>query len=639
MGYDRHLFRRGTVWQWRRRICGLSTGSCILQVSLRTTDRREAVKLARMMSVECDRMLDDNDPKSLSQADLNTWMREVFADALDKQSRARTVGKMDAGADTAEEALWDQATARAWGLLDDHGLSARVPANVDPAKPALTEMEEHVTGAMLASLAKTLRSEGLINKNAASFQRATGRPATSAFHLIQLQQAYIKAMAHAFRALPDLHAGRDDAEKSMLDDTLADILATEAKIFSARGNMANEHSSESAMATVPVVQTVMTAVSTAEFSIEKQCPPADPSLSAVADRLISDKRSQDLREATAVQYGSCAALFTKITGITDVRAIDQDALKAFKEGLSRIPTNYGKSPSDKDLSYAQILAKADPLPDDKVGLSPTTKNRHLDHVKQFLEKAVEDGIVLPHKVNTTKLRVKEKKRDRDKRAAFRRPELETLFKHTLWTGHRRKDRRHEPGSVLVKDGTYWVPLIGSVTGARLEEIAALTVKDIGEEDGIHFFTFDVNEIRDVKTEASRRRVPIHPALIADGLLGHVELMRRAKSVALFPEMAPGKGAKSKYGKKLGYAWRRALEIALDDNPRDLCFHSMRHFVNNQIRDMKDVPKLVRLNILGQEAEDTNDRTYSEDSKLSVMLEVITRLPTCWQHKEELLEVA
>jgi hypothetical protein len=99
-------------------------------------------------------------------------------------------------------------------------------------------------------------------------------------------------------------------------------------------------------------------------------------------------------------------------------------------------------------------------------------------------------------------------------------------------------------------------------------------------------------------------------------------------------MAPGKGAKSKYGKKLGYAWRRSLDIALD-----LCFHSMRHFVNNQIRDMNNVPKLVRLNILGQEAEDTNDRTYSEDSKLSVMLDVISRLPACWQHKQKLLEVA
>ena len=349
---------------------------------------------------------------------------------------------------------------------------------------------------------------------------------------------------------------------------------------------------------------------------------------------MSDKRSEDLREATVAPYAASAVLFTKITGITDVRAIDQEALKSFKEALSKIPISYGKSSGDKDLSYPQILAKAANLPTEKVGFSPTTKNRYFDHMKQFLEKAAEDGILLRYKVNTTKLRVREKKRDRDKRAAFRQPELEKLFRHALWTGHSHKDCRHEPGSVLVKDGTYWVPLIGSVAGARLEEIAALTVRDIGKDDGIHFFTFDVKEIRDVKTEASRRRVPIHPALISGGLVDHAGEMRRAKSVALFPEMAPSKGAKSKYGKKLGYSRRRALDIALDNNPRNLCFHSMRHFVNNQIRDMNDVPKLVRLNILGQEAQDNNDRCYSEDSTLPVMLDVICRLPACWQHARE-----
>ena len=639
MGYDRHLFRRGSVWQWRRRICGLSTGSCVLQVSLRTTDRRQAIKLGRMMSVECDRMLDDNDPKTLSQGDLAKWMREVVAHTVERQSRARTVRKMDAGATSADDDLWDQATVRAWGLLDKHGVNARVPANADNAQPLFTEEEEHVTRVILTSLAAKLLTEGQINKNAAWFERATGQLVGSALHVIQLRQAYVKATAHAFRALPELDAGRDAAVKSMLDETLADILATETTIYSSRGNLVNASTAGTAFSTALSVQPASPASPNTDVSRLNECPPADPSLSAVTERLMSDKRSEGLREATVAQYASSAALFTKITEIADVRAIDQEAMKFFKDALSRIPTSYGKSSSDKDLSYAQILAKAGTLPAGKVGFSPTTKNRYFDHMKQILEKADEDGIVLRHKVNTTKLRVKEKKRDRDKRASFQQLELQKLFRHTLWTGHSHKDRRHEPGSVLVKDGTYWVPLIGSVSGARLEEIAALTDSDIGEEDGIHFFTFDVNDIRDVKTEASRRRVPIHPALIADGFLDHVGAMRRAKSVALFPEMAPGKGAKSKYGKKLGYAWRRALDIALDNNPRHLCFHSMRHFVNNQIRDMNDVPKLVRLNILGQEAEDTNDRTYSEDSKLSVMLDVIKRLPACWQRQKQMLEVA
>ena len=194
----------------------------------------------------------------------------------------------------------------------------------------------------------------------------------------------------------------------MLDETVADILAGEATTYSPGGNIVSASPAGKVVATAPAVQPEPAVEMYTEVSPVNDWSPADPRLSAVADRLISDKRSEYLKEATAVQYGSCAALFTKITGITDVRAIDQNALKSFKEGLHKIPVSYGKSTKDKVLSYEQILAKADAMPDEKVGLSPTTVNRHLDHIKQILEKAAEDEIVLPHKVNTTKLRIKEK---------------------------------------------------------------------------------------------------------------------------------------------------------------------------------------------------------------------------------------
>lgn len=46
--------------------------------------------------------------------------------------------------------------------------------------------------------------------------------------------------------------------------------------------------------------------------------------------------------------------------------------------------------------------------------------------------------------------------------------------------------------------------------------------------------------------------------------------------------------------------------------------------------MHDVPRLVRLNIIGQEATDTNDRVYAEETELSVMQNVIERLPIFWK---------
>ena len=134
----------------------------------------------------------------------------------------------------------------------------------------------------------------------------------------------------------------------------------------------------------------------------------------------------------------------------------------------------------------------------------------------------------------------------------------------------------------------------------------------------------------MKTEASRRRVPVHSALIDAGFVKYVEEMKLRKSSAVFPDFTPGTGTTTKYGKRLGYNWRKSLEYSLDGNPRKLCFHSMRHFVNKTIRDMHDVPRLVRLNIVGQEPTDTNDRVYAEETELLVMQNVIERLPVCWE---------
>ncbi|RYH02008.1 site-specific integrase [Salipiger sp. IMCC34102] len=582
-------------------------------------------------------MLDIHDPKTLAPADLTAWMKEVFAKKLADMTRLATVNRTFGRDAEADDDLWDQAAERAWGLLDRDGMNAQLPTSGEGFSCGLTKKEEQATQMMLETLALNLVSEGRTRKNAAWFTEITGQSVTSLFHTLQLREAYIKAMAHAHHAAPSLVQGRDETNHAIFQASLKEILATEAVATSPEGNLQQPHDSTSQKLGSLIASPLSLTKAVCEEDAGKPAiPEPDPTLSAVAERLMAEKRSQELREATIAQYASSIDLFIKITGIQDVRKIDQDVATVFKAGLRKLPVSYGKSPKDRDLSFAELVNKADALPDEKVGLSPTTVNRHIDHLKQILNKAEEDGIALRHKVNTTKLRMKDSKRDRDKRASFRKKELETLFAHSLWTGHRRPERRHEAGEFLIKDGKYWCPLIASVTGARLEEIAALTVTDIGVEDGIYYFSFDENEIRNLKTLASRRRVPIHPALIAIGFLDHVERMRCKKSVAIFPEMAPGKGAKSRYGKHLGYNWRRALDTALDGNPRQLCFHSIRHFVNKAIRDMNDVPKLVRLNILGQEAEDTNDRVYAEDSELPVMLDVISRLPVCWSSAKSLM---
>jgi len=59
----------------------------------------------------------------------------------------------------------------------------------------------------------------------------------------------------------------------------------------------------------------------------------------------------------------------------------------------------------------------------------------------------------------------------------------------------------------------WIPLIALYSGGRLEEVAGLRVKDIRTDDGVTFFAFEPHSERGLKTDSSRRNVPVHPELI------------------------------------------------------------------------------------------------------------------------------
>ena len=82
MGKHLHLFQRGAVFYWRRRVPGLSTSVDMLQLSLRTGLRAEACMIARKLTVESDRMFDDLTRYLISVEDARTWLSHVITEEL-----------------------------------------------------------------------------------------------------------------------------------------------------------------------------------------------------------------------------------------------------------------------------------------------------------------------------------------------------------------------------------------------------------------------------------------------------------------------------------------------------------------------------------------------------------------------------
>jgi len=113
----------------------------------------------------------------------------------------------------------------------------------------------------------------------------------------------------------------------------------------------------------------------------------------------------------------------------------------------------------------------------------------------------------------------------------------------------------------------WLTWLGLYTGARLNELAQLSTKHVGDKSGIHFIRFS-SDMR-LKSLSCVRSVPIHSKLIEMGFLDYAAKQQGA----LFQGIT--QHSSGRYSDALSKAFRRHLEKIGIKRPK-LSFHSLRH---------------------------------------------------------------
>ena len=152
-----------------------------------------------------------------------------------------------------------------------------------------------------------------------------------------------------------------------------------------------------------------------------------------------------------------------------------------------------------------------------------------------------------------------------------------------------------PQPVITKGGrgpaAFWLPLLALFGGERLEELGQLLIADVRCKDGIDYLIVTdlpgEEEIADgtnksVKTEAGRRRIPIHPELKRLGFLAFVARRRAGGYTRLFPELDY---YRDRCTKNWSRYWARLTDCHVTDR-RDKAFHSFRHGFVRMLRNGK-----------------------------------------------------
>lgn len=127
-----------------------------------------------------------------------------------------------------------------------------------------------------------------------------------------------------------------------------------------------------------------------------------------------------------------------------------------------------------------------------------------------------------------------------------------------------------------REAAYWLPILGLYTGARLSELAQLTPTDVRREGNIWFL--DLNDDgpgKQIKTDASRRRVPLHSDLLR---LGFVEFTRsRDGCPSLWATLPQRSGKAGGFFSQWFGTYRQSIGLA----PRP-DFHCFRHTVRSSL---------------------------------------------------------
>ena len=349
-----------------------------------------------------------------------------------------------------------------------------------------------------------------------------------------------------------------------------------------------------------------------------------PSLLRLTEDLILTKatgKSGGWEPKTANQHRSIVKLLAKVAGTDDPREISQTHIGKYFSTLAVIPKHYGKSSKDEGRSIEEILARAEELEDEDIGLEAGTINRHQTQLGNILSHLKGNGFQCGQAFPS--FRRPETESPDEKRSPFSVEEGQTFFANPVYTGCKGDEARLEVGSLIIHDALYWIPLIAWYGLMRLSEIAGLMLTDV--DFPARAFIVADNQIRRIKTPQSKRRVPFHPELIRLGLLDYLSEINRLGYDVVFPDLKL-RGVKTPMGALFYKVFRPALDQALPHaSQQRITLHSTRKTGNTAMIAGKVIDP-TRHRVMGHQIPGVNGRHYTAPLPDEVLLEALMHIP-------------
>ena len=292
----------------------------------------------------------------------------------------------------------------------------------------------------------------------------------------------------------------------------------------------------------------------------------------------------------------------------DMNLMNAEKARHVRDIIKRLPKNMNKNPKLRGLSLLECLEVKG-----VESLAPATISKYMETYNALFNWAVDEGYIEKNHFRTLRARIKPDK-NKAKRTAFT-PDQIKVMRNELLKGR---------GGLANRDYRYWGTLIAIYTGARLNEIAQIMLDDIKQEHGVWYFDMnDDGDNKKLKTDASRRYVPIHDALLDLGLIEYRDKLKRQGKKRFLHELTYCK--KNGYGKKLGHFFNVVFLPKLDMKKPNVVFHCFRHTAITRLLQAEEALPVIQ-SIVGHERSGTAMKIYFEEGyKLPRLKEAINKL--------------
>ena len=295
------------------------------------------------------------------------------------------------------------------------------------------------------------------------------------------------------------------------------------------------------------------------------------------------------KPATIAGNDAAIALFQEILGDLPMSEYDDAKLRRFREVLMLLPPHRRTSPEWREKSLEEIIQVA------PRGQSPKNINKNIQFVAGFLDWYVKThrDVLSRHSLRDHLIREgRHGSKDHEERDAFSDAQVEAYCKAS-------------PEATPLQ---FWLMPLGAYTGARIGELAQLRASDVEQIGEVWCLRIREGDGQGLKTEASKRDIPLHPALIKAGFLKFVEEVRAERPQGwLWSELSDTRDKSDTASKWANRIRKRVAGI----EGSTFGYHSLRHTVATKLAEA-GVDPIYRADILGHSREGTeSDVRYAK----------------------------